>query len=80
MKHHNRQSELRYHLWQEAVKESYDTIYARRRDAGLYVRLYMSCRHINSTSLQINLAFICFILRLQICLTVIEYHNYFAAS
>ena len=40
----------------------------------------MFCWQINSHIIQINLDIICFILPLQISLSVLQYPNYFTAS
>ena len=53
MKHRNRQGDLQYHLIQEAEMPSYMTV------SIWTVDVY------NSTCFQINLAFICFILRFK---------------
>ena len=50
------------------------------RDAVLSDCLYTICSHINSAYFKINFAFICFILQLQIILTVLQYLNHYGAS
>ena len=50
------------------------------REAVLYVRLYKFVDILIPTYFQINLAFICFILQLQISLTVLQYLNHYEAS
>ena len=68
MKHHNRQEELQFHRSQEADLHSYMS------DCIFHVVISIS------TYFKINLAFICFILHLQINLTVLQCPNHYEAS
>ena len=68
MKHCNRQADLQYLVSQQAEKPSYISGCICFVDKRI------------STYFQINHAFICFILPLQINLTVIRYLNHYEAS
>ena len=68
MKHRKRQGELLYHLSQEAEMPFYMSVCLWFVD--IYIPKYF----------QINLAFICFILRLEINLTVLQYLDHYEAS
>ena len=64
MKHRNCQGDLHYHLSQLADMRFYTSV------CICFVDIYYP------TCFQINLAFICFILPLQISLTVLQYLNH----
>ena len=63
MRHRNRQDDLYYHLRPMAENRYYNTVSTRFVDLSY------------PTYFRINLAFICFILPLQISLTVLQYLN-----
>ena len=65
---HNRQGELQYHLRQYAEMPSY-------MSASI-----CSVDIIYPTYFQTNLAYICFILTLQISLSVLQYFNHYESS
>ena len=63
MNHHNSQSDLHYYLRQLAEMPSHKSV------CLCFVAIYYPI------NFQINLNFICFILLLQISLTVLQYHT-----